>query len=333
VNEAHTAIPAPEAPSFLALDKHTGRVVWTDNSPGANIHHGQWSAPCVGVFAGVPQVIFGGGDGWVYSFHAEKHEGGKPLLLWKFDTNPKDAFLEMGGRGTRDEPIAVPVIYDGYVYVTNGQDPEHGEGQGHMWCIDPTRRGDVSPQLAVHVSDRNTVLPHRRDKAIDAAKGEMAIDNPNAAVVWHYSRLDANTDLKFDFDEEFHRAISSVVIKDDVLLAVDFSGLAHCLNAKTGRRYWTCDLLAAAWGTPLVVGQRAYVPDEDGDIALLEMHPDPERSSKISLGDGDSPSYYEPRHEINMGNSVYTTPLFANGVLYIATKDHLFAIVQPPPAP
>lgn len=320
VDESHRAIPAPEAPSFIALDKHQGKVVWTDNSPGANIHHGQWSAPAVGVFNGVPQVIFGAGDGWVYSFHAEEWSDAKPQLLWKFDTNPKDAILELGGRGTRDEPIAVPVVYDGYVYVTNGQDPEHGEGIGHLWCIDPTRRGDVSPQLAVHINDRNTVLPHRRNQAIDRQKGEMAIDNPNSALIWHYSRLDANGDLKYDFEEEFHRSISSVVAKNDVLVAVDFSGLCHCLNAKTGRRYWTCDMLAAAWGTPLIVGDRVYVPDEDGDISILHLHPDPERSI--------TPTDHFPVREIMMGNSIYTTPIFANGVLYIANKDHLFAVEE-----
>ena len=34
----------------------------------------------------------------------------------------------------------------------------------------------------------------------------------------------------------------------------------------------------------------------------------------------------EPIQEINMGNSVYSTPIVANNVLYIANKTHLFAI-------
>ncbi len=55
----------------------------------------------------------------------------------------------LGGSGTRNNIIATPVIYDGLVYVAVGQDPEHGEGIGHLWCIDPTKRGDVSPTLAV----------------------------------------------------------------------------------------------------------------------------------------------------------------------------------------
>src|SRR5262249_48772370 len=137
VDEAHHSVAAPLAPSFFAMDKRTGQVLWTSNLPGANILHGQWSAPAVGVLGGVPQVIFGGGDGWVYSFHAERWTGQQPQLLWKFDINFKDAQLELGGRGTRNEPFAMPVIYDNKVYITTGQDPEHGEGTGCIWCIDP----------------------------------------------------------------------------------------------------------------------------------------------------------------------------------------------------
>src|SRR5262245_700171 len=240
VDESHVQVAAPQAPSFIALDKHTGKVLWTDNSPGENIQHGQWSAPAVGVFAGVPQVIFCGGDGWVYSFHAEQWRDGKPILLWRFDTNPKDTVLELGGRDTRNEPIAVPVIYDGLLYVATGQDPEHGEGAGRIWCIDPTRRGDVSPQLVVLASDPHQIVPHRRVKAVEPERGEIAIDNANSAVVWQYSQIDTNGDGKFNFEETFHRSLASAVIKDDILVTIDYSGLAHCLNAKTGARYWVC---------------------------------------------------------------------------------------------
>jgi outer membrane protein assembly factor BamB len=167
-------------------------------------------------------------------------------------------------------------------------------------------------------------------RAIEPEKGEIAIDNPNSAAVWSYGQLDANNDKKTSFTEQFHRSISSAVIKNDILIAPDFSGLVHCLNAKTGQRYWTCDLLAAVWGTPLIVGDRAYVPDEDGDIAILHIHPDFERSTQqLQNYDDDS---RQPLHEIPMGNSVYSTPVFANGVLYIANKSHLFAIAEPAPS-
>ena len=30
------------------------------------------------------------------------------------------------------------------VYIANGQDPEHGEGIGHFYAIDATKRGDIT---------------------------------------------------------------------------------------------------------------------------------------------------------------------------------------------
>src|SRR6185369_4563717 len=107
-----------------------------------------------------PQVMFAGGDGYLYSFRGEATPDGKAELLWKFDANPKESVYILGGRGTRNEIIGTPVVYEGLVYLAVGQDPEHGEGQGHLWCIDPTRRGDVSPELVV--DPNGAVLPHQR---------------------------------------------------------------------------------------------------------------------------------------------------------------------------
>ena len=64
----HKRVPSPNAPSFIALDKLSGKLIWADNSPGNNILDGQWSSPAAAVLGGVPQAIFPGGDGWVYSF-------------------------------------------------------------------------------------------------------------------------------------------------------------------------------------------------------------------------------------------------------------------------
>ena len=365
VDEGHVNIPAPDAPSFMAMDKHTGKVLWTDNSPGKNILHGQWSCPAVGVFAGVPQVLFPGGDGWLYSFRADRWKDGKPELLWKFDGNPKDSMYLLGGRATRNRIIAIPVIYDGLVYLAMGEDPEHGEGEGHLWCIDPTKRGDVSPELVV--DQKGNSVPHRRLKAFDQwetvfnttgeesiwnlldkvllpaavrtefatagiklpelvnvtqitqgtewqietdvagekkdfalqrrwpgsiVKGagttlwcgkpttEKVIANPNTAAIWHYDKYDQNSNGKIEFEETMHRTLGSPAIKNNLLFITDFSGLVHCLDAKTGKPHWTCDLLAACWTTPLIVGEKVYVADEDGDVAIFSLSANLSKSVK-----------------------------------------------------
>jgi outer membrane protein assembly factor BamB len=119
-----------------------------------------------------------------------------------------------------------------------------------------------------------------------------------------------------EFEDQMHRSCGTVAIKNDLLYIADFSGLFHCLDAKTGKRHWVYDMLAAAWSSPLIAGDHVYIGDEDGDIAIFKLSADPE----VAMKKGD------PIREINMGNSVYSTPIIANDVLYITNRTHLFAI-------
>lgn len=134
-DESHVNIPSPRAPSMIAVNKKTGELVWEVNKVKDKILHGQWSSPAVGKIGDVVQAVIGEGDGWVRGYEVET---GK--MLWEFDTNPKDSVWPK----TRNEIISTPIIYDNKVYIANGQDPEHGEGVGHLYCIDATKRGDLT---------------------------------------------------------------------------------------------------------------------------------------------------------------------------------------------
>src|SRR5262249_48764749 len=150
VGEDFQTVAAPKAPSLLCLDRDTGKVLWSDRSPGKNILHSQWSSPLLVEVSGCAQVIAAQGDGWVRSFDALTGQ-----LLWKFDGNPKQATrYKPGGGGERCFFVATPVLYDNKVYVGVGQTADEGPGVGHLWCIDllkATSRGklnkdhDVSP--------------------------------------------------------------------------------------------------------------------------------------------------------------------------------------------
>ncbi|MDX1643073.1 MAG: PQQ-binding-like beta-propeller repeat protein [Thermoanaerobaculia bacterium] len=260
VDEGHINIPEPRAPSFLALDKNTGETIWSSYLPGNQILHGQWSNPAYGVIDGVPQVIFPGGDGWIYSLVPETGE-----VIWKFDANPKDSVWELGGAGTRNNIISTPVVYEDRVYIGVGQDPEHGEAPGHFWVIDATGRGDVT----------------------------------ETHVVWHRG------------GEEFGRTISTAAIADDIVYIADLSGFLYALDADTGEHYWTYDAFAAVWGSAFVADGKVYLGDEDGDVAIL-VH-----GKEMEL-----------LEEINMGASVYTTPIAEDGTLYIASRNMLWALSE-----
>lgn len=305
VDESHITIPEERAPSFICVNRNSGEVLWTDNSPGANVLHGQWSSPAYGVFKGVAQVIVGGGDGYLYGFAAEGKDG-KGELLWKFDCNPKDSIYLLGGRATRNHLIATPVVYDGLVYVGVGEDPEHGEGQGHLWCIDPTKRGDVSPTLVYNSKDPKTPIPHKRLQALVDKEGDFERENPNSAAIWHYMGADPEV-----FETTMHRTCGTVAIKNNLLYIADFSGLLHCLDAKTGKPHWTYDMFAASWASPLIVEDKVYIGDEDGDISIFKLSAEMEMIS-----------------ENNMGSSVYTTPVIANDTMFIANRNRIYAIKE-----
>jgi outer membrane protein assembly factor BamB len=304
VDVAHKALPRPDAASFLAMNKNTGKVLWTDNSPGPNIMHSQWSSPAFGVLGGVPQAIFAGGDGWLYSFDP-RGDKGKSSLLWKFDCNPKQSVYRLD-RATRNPIIAAPVIYDGQVYVGVGEDPEHGEGVGHLWCIDPTKRGDVSPTLVFNRKNPQTPIAYKRLQACNPAEGDFERDNENSAAVWHY----VGNNLKV-FEQTMHRTIGSPVIKNDLLFISDESGLVHCLNARTGAAHWTHDMLCASWSTQLIAGENVYIGNQDGTALVIAVS-----NVKEIISEND------------MGNAIYNSPVVANGVLFVATVNTLFAIAE-----
>lgn len=257
VDEAHSFIPAPQAPSFVCLDKKTGEILWEDGSPDGHILHGQWSNPSYGKVAGREMVVFPGGDGWIYGLNPEDGS-----TIWKFDCNPKDSVYMLGPRGTRNHLIGTPILVDGRVYIAVGEDPEHGEGPGHFYCIDASKEGDIT----------------------------------ESGKVWHF--------------KDIGRSCSTAAVspKTGLVYVADLSGFLYCLDAKTGELKWRHDTLAAIWGSPFIVDGKVYQADEDGDVVVLDDAPE----EKV-------------RGEFNMGNTIYSTPVAANGVLYVMTVAELLA--------
>lgn len=304
VDEGHVNLPAETAPSFICIRRDNGEVVWTDNSPGKNVLHGQWSSPTYGELAGVQQVLFGGGDGWLYAFEASG-DNGKSKLLWKFDCNPKKSRYALRG-ATRNHVIGTPVIYDGLVYVAVGEDPEHLEGEGHLWCIDPSKRGDVSPTLVFNAAQPDQPIEHKRLQACVEADGDFERDNPNSAAVWHYGGQDIEEN-----ELAMHRAVGSVVIKQDLLFIADQTGVFHCLNAKTGDVHWAYHMESESWASPMIVNDRVYIGDSDGDITIFRCAAEMEK-----LG------------EVYMESACFTSPIVANNTLFIANRNRLYAIQE-----
>lgn len=300
------------APSFLAVDMATGKVVWSHATPPELLlpHECLSCSPSVAVINGVTQAIFAAGDGWVYSFDFEKLRTGKSELLWKFDGNPKTARYALGGAGRRNSILAPPVVEGHRVFVIMGQNPEHGEGEGDLWCIDATRRGDLSSELVYHESAPQVLVPPRRKIACDREAGEFTRPNPQSGVVWHFQGLDVPANGKRDFVKTMHRALAAPVIHGGLVYAVDTAGILFCLDAATGKPFWSDDLLSSVWSTPLIADDKLFVATEQGEVRVYRLGRQRDLLATNSHGE-----------------ALFSTPAAANSTLFLASRSHLSAIV------
>ncbi len=109
--------------------------------------------------------------------------------------------------------------------------------------------------------------------------------------------------------EDIRRSLSTVAIDDGLLYVADFSGYLHCLDAATGAELWVYDTFSAVWGSPLVVDDKVYLGDEDGDVVVLRAGRELEKLA-----------------EPNIGSAIYGAPIAANGVLFVNSVSELFAL-------
>jgi outer membrane protein assembly factor BamB len=70
-------------------------------------------------------------------------------------------------------------------------------------------------------------------------------------------------------------------------------------------------MFAAIWGSPMLIDNKIYLGDEDGDVAVIEHG----RTFKLIS-------------EMNMGSSVYATAVPANGKLFVMNRNQLYALQE-----
>ncbi len=278
VDRSHTRVPFPDSPSLIVLDKNTGRLVARDDEKVAHrLFHGHWSNPSLGVVNGRPLIFWGGGDGVCYAFEppadwTDNREISTLKLVWSCDCNPPEykkipyqkshtSFnSEKWGQGP-SEIISTPVFYRDKVYITIGQDPRHGRGDGAITCIDATQQGDITSN----------------------------------GIIWTSKAV--------------NRSLSTPSIQDGLLYILDFSGNLYCFDAETGRQYWTHQTSSPVWSSTLAADGKVYFGNEHRDFWIFKA----DREKQII------------RH-LRLPDSMYNTPIVANGAMYLATQRFLYAL-------
>ncbi len=309
----------PRAPSFIAVDKRTGTLLWSDSTPSANVMNVQTGTPVCAKLGGVKQVIFPGGDGWLYSFESAGTHDGKAKLLWKFDCNPKDSSWDLSSKNVRNSLPSAATIADDRVYVAMGRWTNDGDGPGCIWCIDPTKRGDVSPELVFNQASPKKPIADKIPIACDKAAGDFIRPNPNSAAIWQYTGEDINGDGKRTIKESMHRTVSRVVVHDDLLFASDTTGIFRCLDAETGKTHWSYDMLAVSTSAPVVSENHVFATNDAGEVLVFGLSKDPQ----VAMPKGN------PVHSIIAPSMIGATPTIDANVLYVLASSSLYAIANP----
>jgi outer membrane protein assembly factor BamB len=184
--------PAAAAPSFLAVDKRSGQVVWQQSYPGTGLVDGQWASPSWSIADGRPQVVFPAGDGWLYAL-----EPATGKLLWKFDAGASRTRGASGADTARRKPLVASAALDGRrAFFGVGHDPQLGPEKGWLWAVDaPAAVGGAPvPAWRFDAGGFSTTLSTAavHDGLVYAAdlRGVLhCLDATNGVLLWSYDAL------------------------------------------------------------------------------------------------------------------------------------------------
>ncbi len=130
-------VPAPAAPSFIAVDRSSGRLKWASAAPGTDIIRGQWGSPALVQVAGRQCVVFPGGDSRLHGLDPATGN-----VIWRLDcVNPHDGF---GPRSLGRQPMfwSAPAVVGDMLYIGLGLTYEmRGSPRSKLFAIHLAEHG------------------------------------------------------------------------------------------------------------------------------------------------------------------------------------------------
>jgi outer membrane protein assembly factor BamB len=271
VDNTHRKIRCPDAPTLVVLDKNTGQLLARDDQRiGPNIFHCQWSSPSMGIVNGQKMIFFGGDDGVVYAFAA------------------------LSSKPPTGEVARLKTLWK---FDT---DPTAPKEVVHKWVSNHKESPSVIMGMPVFHNNRIYVSSGGDPwwgkgsgtiKCIDATKSG---DITKTGEIWSYP---------------LRNTTATPAIHDGLIYVADLGGTVHCLDAETGKPYWTHKAVGDFWSSCLVADGKVYIGSRRGQFLIFA-----EGKEKRLLA------------TIDMGSPVGGTPTAANGTLFVATMTRLYAI-------
>jgi len=275
LDDKHSHIPATEAPSLIVLDKKTGRLVARDDEHiGPNIFHCTWSSPTLVGVNGRTSVLLCGGDGVCYALDPVK-------------SVPPAGQVEKLNRVWRFDCDPNAPKENVHEYVKNrNTSPSNIKSMA------------VFHDNRVYVTYGGDIWWGKHEAWLKCFDATGTGDITDSAEVWSYPVS--------------RHCCSTPSVCDGMVFVADCGGFVHCVDAWSGRAYWTHDTGGEIWASTLVADGRVYIGTRRGDFLVFAASREKKLISSVRL---DSP--------------IHGSPVAANGVLYVTTMKNLYALEAP----
>jgi outer membrane protein assembly factor BamB len=286
------------SPGTAALDTRSGKVLWERRDLECNHYRGAGSSPIL--FGDLLIMHFDGSD-QQYLVALDKGTG---KTRWK--TTRSIDFKDLGPDGKPQAEGDLrkafstphvtmvggrPVLISLGAKATYGYDPLTGR---ELWRIEERSAHSASTRpvigngLAFYPSgfSTGTLMAVRMD-----GSGDVTATH----IVWTLRRGVPNR--------------PSILLLDDLIFMINDTGIASCVEAKTGLVVWTARVGGTYSASPIAADGRIYFFDEDGRTTVIEAGRQFKKLGESDLDDG-----------------FMASPAVAGHALLLRTKTHLYRI-------
>ena len=278
-----------------------GDQIWSSTSNGVDYGHVETPAPnapsmimldkatgkLLGEEAtGMSSRIFH--SNWSSPAWLETDEGGLCIF------GGPDGWLYAFTNKTKEDEDGFNIIQEAWRFDCNPEGYRTKDGKPIRYA---TRKGPSEVLATPIVYNGHIYAVIGQDPEHGEGIGNMVCVDAKGKQVWAYN--------------EINRSLSTLSAADGMVFAADYSGYLHVVDAKSGEKLWVHNTNSHIWSSTLVADGRVWVGTEDGFMTVVPATREYQKDKVI---------------EIDMNQPVYSSPIFANGILYIATHTHLYAI-------
>ncbi|HEX5222340.1 MAG TPA: PQQ-binding-like beta-propeller repeat protein [Verrucomicrobiae bacterium] len=311
VDNTHKRIRRPDAPSLIVLDKRTGKLVARDDEQiGPQVFHATWCSPSLAEVNGRPLIFFAGANGVVYAFEPVSSESRVSLDPPKRPLTP--SLSPSGGEGGQRPGEGITKLKKVFQFDFDPTGPKENvhkfngnrrEGPSNIYGM------PVFHENRLYLAGGGDIWWGKNEaslKCVDVA----ALARRSATLAPSDGERDGVRGLVWSHPLEKH-VMSTPAIHDGMVFIADCGRTFNCVDAKTGQRLWTHEIKGEVWASPYVADGKVYLGTRSGNFYVFKA--DREKTVLSSL---------------ELGAPVSGTATAANGVLYVATMTHLYAIAK-----